>query len=125
MSKDDDTKITDGTKCHVWMFEPQASSKSSNSHSTGVLTESGVEAIAAHKYKPGHYTYLDNMLNPVWTSLTELLPLWVAPNMVVSLMFASSNGKCQLPLTAHATQPKTFLSSRCANRLFWAHYIAD
>ena len=51
-----------------------------------VLTAKGVENIANHKYVPGHYTHLDNMCNPMWTYLTELLlPLWIAPNMVTTL----------------------------------------
>jgi hypothetical protein len=51
-----------------------------------VLTSRGVENIANHKYAPGHYTHLDNLMNPIWVFLTErLIPLWMAPNMVTSL----------------------------------------
>jgi len=51
----------------------------------GVLTQDGVTQIAFHKYKAGDYTFLDTILNPVWNSLTELLPMWIAPNMVTTL----------------------------------------
>eukprot|EP00557_Chaetoceros_sp_GSL56_P000375 CAMPEP_0176504278 /NCGR_PEP_ID=MMETSP0200_2-20121128/15843_1 /TAXON_ID=947934 /ORGANISM="Chaetoceros sp., Strain GSL56" /LENGTH=394 /DNA_ID=CAMNT_0017903689 /DNA_START=1118 /DNA_END=2299 /DNA_ORIENTATION=+ len=49
------------------------------------LTDDGIEFIAAHKYKPGHYTFLDNLLNPFWTRLTEFLPMSLAPNAVTLL----------------------------------------
>ena len=51
----------------------------------GVLTQDGVTQIAFHKYKAGEYTFLDTLLNPTWTALTELLPRWLAPNMVTTL----------------------------------------
>jgi hypothetical protein len=49
------------------------------------LTQSGLHFIANHQYRPSDYTYLDNILNPFWTYLTECLPLWIAPNMVTTL----------------------------------------
>lgn len=51
----------------------------------GVLTQDGVTQIAYHKYKAGEYTRLDSILNPIWTRLTDLLPMWLAPNMVTTL----------------------------------------
>jgi len=51
----------------------------------GNISEAGLHFIAKHKYKPSEYTHLDNLLNPVWTWLTELLPVWLAPNMVTTL----------------------------------------
>lgn len=47
-----------------------------------VLSEEGRKHIAEHKYKPGVYTPLDNVLNPFWFQLTELLPRRLAPNLV-------------------------------------------
>jgi phosphatidylglycerophosphate synthase len=67
----------DGTKNHAWIVEPPTSKSN-----TASLTDAGVESIAAHQYKPGHYTYMDAKLNPIWTALTELLPISLAPNMV-------------------------------------------
>jgi phosphatidylglycerophosphate synthase len=52
-----------------------------------VLTSAGVENIANHKYVPGKYTPLDNILNPWWLWLVECLPLWLAPNLVTLLGF--------------------------------------
>jgi hypothetical protein len=49
------------------------------------LSQSGLHFIANHQYRPSDYTYLDNVLNPFWTYLTECLPLWLAPNMVTTL----------------------------------------
>ena len=74
------TDLKDSTVNHVWLFEPATSN-----NNTGSLTDEGVECIAAHKYKPGHYTFLDNFFNPFWTALTELLPMTLAPNMVTTL----------------------------------------
>jgi len=47
-----------------------------------VLSEDGLGHIATHKYKPGAYTPLDNVLNPFWLQLVEFLPKWFAPNLV-------------------------------------------
>jgi phosphatidylglycerophosphate synthase len=35
-----------------------------------------------YKYKPGKYTIIDNLLNPYWEWLVQLIPLWVAPNLL-------------------------------------------
>ncbi|CAE8707767.1 unnamed protein product [Polarella glacialis] len=53
-----------------------------------VLTPSGLEHIANHKYKAGKYTPLDNLLNPWWLRMSEALPIWFAPNLVTLLGFA-------------------------------------
>eukprot|EP00536_Pseudo-nitzschia_multiseries_P016502 jgi/Psemu1/221508/e_gw1.1135.9.1 len=73
-------ELVDERAVHTWVFEPATSDSNTQS-----LTDAGVEAIANHKYKPGHYTFLDNFLNPVWTKLTDLLPMWLAPNAVTFL----------------------------------------
>jgi len=52
---------------------------------SGPIEPAGLENIATYKYKAGVYTPLDNLLNPVWTQLTELLPMWLAPNVVTSI----------------------------------------
>ncbi len=67
----------DGTSTHAWFFEPKTADDNK-----GSLTTDGVEFIAAHKYKAGHYTHLENILNPFWTWITDLLPMTLAPNMV-------------------------------------------
>lgn len=69
--------LVDGTNIHAWLFEPPTAN-----NNKGSLTSDGVECIAAHKYKPGHYTHLENVLNPFWTWITDLLPMTLAPNMV-------------------------------------------
>jgi len=84
--KRDDAAAADtanGTLLHCWWQEPATAEQNTQS-----LTEAGVENIANHKYKSGHYTYLDNAFNPLWQTLTDLLPLWLAPNMVTTLGFS-------------------------------------
>jgi len=51
----------------------------------GVLTPASLDRIARHRYVSGKYTWLDNFLNHMWTWLTDFLPRWLAPNLVVSL----------------------------------------
>lgn len=46
------------------------------------LSPSGLQAIKNHKYVPGCYTPLDNLLNPWWFWATERLPMSMAPNLV-------------------------------------------
>ena len=70
-------KPTDQTLTSCLLFEPPIPS--------GNISESGLHYIATHKYRPGEYTHLDNALNPLWTFLTDLLPMWLAPNMVTTL----------------------------------------
>ncbi|GFH58927.1 hypothetical protein CTEN210_15403 [Chaetoceros tenuissimus] len=70
----------DGTLMHTWLHEAPTSN-----NNTGALTDDGLENIAAHKYKAGHYTFFDNYFNPHWTKLTELLPMSLAPNMVTCM----------------------------------------
>ena len=56
---------------HAWVSE--------NLSSDSTLTSDGLENIADYKYKSGQYTHLDELCNPAWTYLTNLLPLWLAP----------------------------------------------
>jgi ethanolaminephosphotransferase len=70
-------KPNDRTGNHVWVLEPATA--------TGVLTQDGITQIAFHQYRAGTYTFLDNLLNPMWTNLTELLPMTMAPNLVTTL----------------------------------------
>jgi len=67
----------DGTLEHVWFFEPKLERRN-------VLSQSGLENIANHQYVPGTYTFLDNALNPIWMRLTDMLPMWLAPNAVTT-----------------------------------------
>lgn len=65
--------------CHVWVREPAITND-------GVLTNDGLVQIANHKYQAGSYTLLDSYLSPkLWQPLTDLLPLWLAPNVVTSI----------------------------------------
>jgi len=68
------------SSCPIFFERPPGSD-----NVVGNITPAGLNFIARHRYKPAEYTHLDNLLNPVWTSLTELLPMWLAPNMVTTL----------------------------------------
>jgi ethanolaminephosphotransferase len=70
-------KPHDRTAHHVWFWEAPTA--------TGVLTRDGVTQIAFHQYRAGTYTFLDNLLNPLWARLTECLPLSMAPNLVTTI----------------------------------------
>lgn len=74
-SSETKVKEADQTHVHTWIFEPDG----------GELTSEGIENIATHKYVGGEYTHIDNFLNPTWTYLTNLLPMWVAPNLVTTI----------------------------------------
>lgn len=52
-----------------------------------VLTKKGLDNIINHKYKPGTYTPLDNLLNPWWLYASNCLPTWLAPNLVTLIGF--------------------------------------
>jgi hypothetical protein len=49
------------------------------------ITEDGLKNIKNHKYQPGEYSAIDNLLNPFWVWIVEFLPMWMAPNLVTLL----------------------------------------
>jgi ethanolaminephosphotransferase len=51
----------------------------------GPISDEGLTNIANYKYVPGCYTPLDVLLGPACTASTELLPMWVAPNLVTTI----------------------------------------
>jgi ethanolaminephosphotransferase len=51
------------------------------------ISEEGLQKLKAYKYVSGEYTWLDNKLNPYWLRATEMLPLWVAPNLITFVGF--------------------------------------
>ena len=74
------TDPRDETLTTCLIFEPPV--KTAAGKRKGNISHSGLHFIATHQYRSGDYTHLDNFLNPMWTYLTELLPMWLAPNMV-------------------------------------------
>ena len=46
-----------------------------------------------YKYVSGEYSPLDHIMTPFWNRMVELLPLWMAPNLVtlIGLGFQISN----------------------------------
>ena len=49
------------------------------------ITDEGLKSIKDHKYKPGAYSNLDNLLNPFWIAVSHKIPKWMAPNTVTLL----------------------------------------
>jgi ethanolaminephosphotransferase len=78
MSAVDSTPV-DGHLLQIWFKEPSIPDE-------GVLTKDGLVQIANHKYHAGSYTLLDTYLSPrLWQPLTDMLPLWLAPNVVTTI----------------------------------------
>lgn len=68
------------------MCETRARSKRGRLEGDGkILSKQDLLMIAAYKYKPGVYTYVDNLLTPFWNWAVTLLPIWMAPNLVTFL----------------------------------------
>ena len=54
---------------------------------TKYLTERDLVALKNYKYKSGEYSVCDKILTPFWNWCVELLPLWLAPNLVTLIGF--------------------------------------
>ncbi len=52
-----------------------------------LLGEEAITQIKNAKYVAGEYTYIDNLMNPMWIKLTTLLPRTIAPNLITFLGF--------------------------------------
>eukprot|EP00798_Chlamydomonas_sp_ICE-L_P032530 gene32530-17245_t len=59
----------------------------------GYLSQRALVGMKHYQYKPAGYTYLDVIHTPMWNFLVELLPMWLAPNLVtltgLSAVFAA------------------------------------
>ena len=55
------------------------------------LSRAELRHLAQYKYVSGGYTWLDYKLTPFWNWLVELLPTWMAPNMVTFIGFVTVN----------------------------------
>lgn len=71
------------------------------------ITDDGLQSIKEHKYKPGNYSTLDNMLNPFWMWAVERLPRSMAPNTVtlVGLLLLVGAYACMFIYDPSMTQP--------------------
>ncbi|KAK9844095.1 hypothetical protein WJX81_004397 [Elliptochloris bilobata] len=47
-----------------------------------VLSKRALEGLRTYQYKPAGYTVLDDWHQPFWNWCTELLPRWLAPNLI-------------------------------------------
>lgn len=48
----------------------------------GYITSEGLKELNNYKYKPGGYTWLDGKMNYFWEGCVQLIPMWVAPNLI-------------------------------------------
>ena len=46
------------------------------------LKEDTLIGLKNYKYKGGPYSFFDDFFQPFWNGLVELLPIWMAPNLV-------------------------------------------
>ena len=46
------------------------------------LDKKALENLKNYKYQSGSYSILDHVLNPMWIRVTELFPMWLAPNAI-------------------------------------------
>ncbi|KAL3137923.1 hypothetical protein ABBQ38_005170 [Trebouxia sp. C0009 RCD-2024] len=46
------------------------------------LSDRALQGLKQYQYKSGGYTLLDNFHTPIWNGIVELLPLWLAPNLI-------------------------------------------
>jgi phosphatidylglycerophosphate synthase/multisubunit Na+/H+ antiporter MnhC subunit len=51
------------------------------------LTDEGLQHIKSHAYVGGEYTWLDSKLNHYWLFVTNLMPIWLAPNLITLIGF--------------------------------------
>ncbi|CAI2370650.1 unnamed protein product [Moneuplotes crassus] len=70
------------------------------------ISDEGKENIKNHKYVPGEYSALDNLLNPFWIWIVEFLPKWMAPNLVTLLGLIALGGSYLLMLAFDLSMTK-------------------
>lgn len=46
------------------------------------LSESALVNLKNYKYVSGEYSMMDRVLTPFWNKVTEVLPIWLAPNTI-------------------------------------------
>ncbi|KAG2485052.1 hypothetical protein HYH03_016150 [Edaphochlamys debaryana] len=47
-----------------------------------ILSARALEGLKQYTYKPGGYTWLDRLHNPMWNWMVTKLPMWLAPNLI-------------------------------------------
>ncbi|GMH50840.1 hypothetical protein TL16_g00882 [Triparma laevis f. inornata] len=65
---------------HCVLFEKSARS----ANDKGLLSEDGATHIQLHQYVAGGNTSFDNFMNPHWNNWVNMLPIWMAPNLVTT-----------------------------------------
>ena len=52
---------------------------------TNYMTKEALVNLKKYKYVSGEYSVMDKALTPFWNWVVELLPMWMAPNLVTLL----------------------------------------
>lgn len=63
----------------------------------------------------GEYSLLDNILNPMWIKVTELFPMWVAPNLITL-----SGLMCMLVTVSGLAQEDVSFTKRLSPEYYYA-----
>jgi len=63
------------------------------------LSEEAIENLKEYKYVSGEYSFMDRLFTPFWNFCVELLPKWLAPNLVtlIGLMLVIGSTMVYLP----------------------------
>jgi ethanolaminephosphotransferase len=51
------------------------------------LSEKALLGLKNYKYKSGEYSTMDKVMTPFWNKAVEVLPMWMAPNLVTLIGF--------------------------------------
>ena len=46
------------------------------------LSETALINLKNYKYVSGEYSIMDKVLTPFWNKVTEVFPMWLAPNTI-------------------------------------------
>ena len=72
------------------------------------LNEEALENLKNYKYVSGEYSPMDKCLTPFWNWSVELLPEWMAPNLVTFIGMLLTQGVMFLYFPEDLTLTKTY-----------------
>ena len=53
------------------------------------LSEKALLGLKNYTYKSGDYSIMDKVMTPFWNKAVEILPMWMAPNLVTLIGFSA------------------------------------
>ncbi len=51
------------------------------------ISQNGLNNLKDYKYVSGGYTPLDCLMTPFWDAVVNIVPLWMAPNLITFIGF--------------------------------------